>query len=135
MPGSAGEEPTAEEREEIAVAASRGVPFLVYRDRGGGQRIYPLPDAGGKVSLGRGSWMDIALAWDERASRLHAQLEQIGDDWTVVDEGLSRNGTFLNGDRVEGRRRLSDGDRLLVGGTEITVHLPAQFDSEQTVVG
>ena len=31
-------------------------------------------------------------------------------DWTVVDDGLSRNGTYVNGERIHGRRRLVDGD-------------------------
>ena len=48
---------------------------------------------------------------------MHAALERVGDDWTVVDDGLSRNGTFVNGERVTGRRRLRDGDVIAVGGT------------------
>ena len=40
------------------------------------------------------------LDWDSEISRVHAALERIGDDWTVVDDGLSHNGTYLNGERV-----------------------------------
>ena len=34
-----------------------------------------------------------------------------------MDDGLSRNGTFVNGERLSGRRRLTDGDTLRFGGT------------------
>ncbi len=53
-------------------------------------------------------------------SRSHALLEQVGRGWTVVDDGLSRNGSFVNGKRVIGRRRLRDKDRLVFGATSVT---------------
>jgi len=59
------------------------------------------------------------LDWDSEISRVHAALERIGDDWTVVDDGLSHNGTYLNGSRVTSRQRLHDGDVLNVGGVAI----------------
>ena len=46
------------------------------------------------------------------------------DDWTVVDDGLSRNGTFVNGERLTGRRRLSDGDTVRFGATTMTFRSP-----------
>ena len=36
----------------------------------------------------------------------------IGDEWTLADEGLSRNGSFVNGRRLRGRCRLRDGDAI-----------------------
>ena len=48
----------------------------------------------------------MTLGWDTEVSRLHAQVEPVGSDWIVVDDGLSRNGTYVNGERVNGRRRL-----------------------------
>ena len=41
----------------------------------------------------------------------------MGGDWVVCDDGLSHNGTFVNGERVRGRRRLRDGDVIAVGAT------------------
>ena len=38
----------------------------------------------------------------------------------VIDDGLSRNGTFVNGERISGRRRLRDGDIIRVGASTIT---------------
>ena len=45
----------------------------------------------------------------------------MGADWVLCDDGLSHNGTFVNGERVRGRRRLRDGDVVAVGATQIDV--------------
>src|ERR1700733_1579508 len=37
----------------------------------------------------------------------------------LIDDGLSRNGSFVNGARVVGRRRLRDKDRLVFGNTSL----------------
>jgi predicted component of type VI protein secretion system len=73
-----------------------------------------------RVTIGRDPEADVAIAWDAEVSRTHALLERVGLAWTAVDDGLSRNGSFVNGSRVIGRCRLADGDRLRVGATEIT---------------
>ena len=46
---------------------------------------------------------------------MHAALERAGEEWTVVDDGLSHNGTFVAGERVTARRRLRDGDVIAIG--------------------
>ncbi|MET0764726.1 MAG: FHA domain-containing protein [Blastococcus sp.] len=109
-------------------------PALVYRDDTGAQRFFPLE---GKTSLtiGRSSGCDVRLAWDERVSRVHAALEVVGHDWTVVDDGLSRNGTFLNGDRLNGRRRLRDGDTLVLGSTSFRFRDTGRATTQLTKVG
>ncbi len=56
-------------------------------------------------------------AWDSEASRLHAVLAQAGGEWTIADEGLSRNGSFVNGRRLRGKQRLRDGDAIKIGCT------------------
>jgi predicted component of type VI protein secretion system len=91
-------------------------PALIYRDDAGAQRFFPL-DGRTSLTVGRGSGCDVRVAWDERVSRVHAGLDLIGSDWTLVDDGLSRNGTFLNGERLSGRRRLSNGDTFVLGST------------------
>src|SRR6059058_745152 len=91
-------------------------PALIYRDDAGTQRFFPLGDQT-SLTIGRGSGCDIRLSWDERVSRVHAGLEIVGSDWALVDDGLSRNGTFLNGERLNGRRRLRDGDTFVLGST------------------
>jgi pSer/pThr/pTyr-binding forkhead associated (FHA) protein len=108
----------------------RGEPFLLYRDAGG-QRIVPLGTGAERFSVGRDEEMDLALD-DEQVSLLHAELERIGGQWTVVDDGLSRNGTFLNGERTSGRRRLRDNDELRFGETVVVFRDPAPADAGET---
>lgn len=110
-------------------AERRGGPFLLYRDGGGGQVIVFLE---GPVTIGRRAERDVALPWDTEVSRLHAQLEPVGSDWIVVDDGLSRNGTYVNGQRINGRKRLTDGDRLVFGETAVTFRAPADAEAEST---
>src|SRR4051794_32672604 len=110
-------------------AERRGGPFLLYRDGAGAQVIVPLT---GPVTVGRRAERDVALPWDTEVSRLHAQLEPVGSDWIVVDDGLSRNGTYVNGERVNGRRRLKDGDRIVFGETPLVFRAPADAEAEST---
>ena len=124
---------TPAELQERLRAEREGVPFLVVRDGENHQRLVPLQ--GDRLSLGRTDSNDVALPWDTEVSRLHAELECIAGEWTVVDDGLSRNGTFVNGNRVAGRTRLRDGDVVRVGGTTLAFRRPSKEESrEETVV-
>jgi pSer/pThr/pTyr-binding forkhead associated (FHA) protein len=91
----------------------------------------PLECAGDRLTIGRRPSNDVPLDWNSEVSRVHAALEHVGDDWTVVDDGLSHNGTYVNGDRVTARRRLQDGDVISVGGTALAFRAPAR-DSGST---
>src|SRR4051794_9490971 len=97
----------AELRDRIH-AERRGTPFLVYRDGGGNQHIVDLAGGQSPLAIGRRPSNDISLPWDLGVSRVHAQLERIAGAWTLVDDGLSRNGSFVNGKRHSGRHRLVD---------------------------
>jgi hypothetical protein len=112
-------------------AERRGGAFLVFRDGKGDQVIVPL--RGRQMTVGRRDDNDIALAWDNQVSRLHAQIERIKGDWCLVDDGLSRNGSYVNGERIVGKRRLSDGDRLCFGTTVMVYRAPAASRVETTV--
>jgi hypothetical protein len=101
-------------------AERAGQPFLLYRGGDGRQQLFFFAPDLGEVSVGRLQSADVVLDWDEEVSRLHARFERIKEDWTVVDDGLSRNGTFVNGERLSGRRRLVDGDTVRFGGTTMT---------------
>jgi pSer/pThr/pTyr-binding forkhead associated (FHA) protein len=85
------------------------------------------------VVVGRSLNVDLVISWDEEVSGLHAELQRLGDDWLLVDDGLSRNGSFVNGQRVSGRRRLRDGDRLCFGSTEMRFQAPFQTGHETVV--
>jgi pSer/pThr/pTyr-binding forkhead associated (FHA) protein len=123
----------AELRERIE-AERRGRPFLVLRDADGAQRLVELDAAEQRLSIGRAVGNRVALAWDTEVSRLHAELECTAGEWTVSDDGLSRNGTYVNGTRISGRQRLRDGDVLRVGQTTLAFRRPASEDSMPTRV-
>ena len=122
----------AELRERIE-AERRGRPFLVFRDGDGAQRLLDLSGTE-RLSIGRGAGNELSLSWDTEVSRLHAELEAIAGEWTVTDDGLSRNGTYVNGNRISGRTRLRDGDLLRVGRTSIAYRRPEAEDSMPTQV-
>jgi len=122
----------AELRERIE-AERRGRPFLVFRDGDGAQRLLDLTGLE-RLSVGRGAGNELSLPWDTEVSRLHVELEAIAGEWTVSDDGLSRNGTFVNGNRISGRTRLRDGDLLRVGQTSIAYRRPEAEDSMPTQV-
>ncbi len=75
------------------------------------ERIIPLDRD--RLVIGRLPECDVVLAQRE-ASRMHAAIVRDGADYYVEDLG-SRNGTFVNGERVEGRRQLRDGDEVSIG--------------------
>jgi hypothetical protein len=115
-------------------AERNGVPFLLYRDGEDRQRLFSFERDVVQASVGRRETADLVLDWDEQVSRLHAQFERVEQDWTVVDDGLSRNGTFVNGERLSGRRRLSDGDNLRFGGTTMIFRSPQVDEQAGTAV-
>jgi pSer/pThr/pTyr-binding forkhead associated (FHA) protein len=114
-------------------AEREGGAFLAFRDGNGDLRLEPLGSVT-SVTIGRGEHNDFVLAWDAEVSRTHAQLELIGGEWTLVDDGLSRNGSFLNGERILGRRRLADGDVIRLGRTSMVFRSPS-LPSGSTAVG
>ena len=115
----------AELRERLD-ALRGGVPHLVLRDGDDRQVLVALDGSKARVTIGRRPENDVALPWDERASRLHAQLEWVGGEWVLEDEGLSSNGTFVGEAKLVGRRRLRDGDVIRVGGTLIAFCAPVE---------
>jgi DNA-binding CsgD family transcriptional regulator len=99
-------------------AERHGSPFLLHLDGEGRQRIVAL-DGADRLSIGRQAASDVPLTWDSEVSRLHAVLERVSGEWTLCDDGLSRNGSFVNGERLSGRRVLADGDSITIGRTLI----------------
>jgi pSer/pThr/pTyr-binding forkhead associated (FHA) protein len=119
-------------RERLA-AERRGEPFLVFRDDEGVQRIVGLA-AGATTTLGRSPECDVCLEWDPEVSRWHAEVAQVGEQWVVIDDGLSSNGTFVGGERLAGRRRLADGDVLGLGSAAVVFRQPSRSNSRTTRV-
>ncbi len=68
---------------------------------------------------------------DPKVSRLHAVFEHFDAGWATRDLG-SRNGTFVNGERIVGSRVLHDADQVRVGETLLVFRtMEAQAQSTQ----
>ena len=113
--------------------------FILAPSREGGVRTAPPPVHSGRlvvvkspvleegtdfeldsaqVTIGRGRQNDIALPNDDYASARHARFEPRQDGVWIQDLG-STNGTYLNGARLERPRRLTPGDIVRVGETDV----------------
>jgi pSer/pThr/pTyr-binding forkhead associated (FHA) protein len=121
----------AELKEQIELER-RGEPFLLFRTGEGEQRLFVLAPTASPVTIGRRTEAAVSLCWDSEVSRLHSTIERVGADWVLVDDGLSRNGSFVNGARMLGRHRLEDGDRLCFGETVVLYRNPAGGQSYST---
>jgi hypothetical protein len=71
-----------------------------------------------RVTVGKASTNLISLEHDSTVSRVHAVLENLGFAWSIRDVG-SRNGTYLNGEKISAERVLHSGDELRVGNSRL----------------
>jgi FHA domain len=117
-------------------AERRGLPFLLYRDADGALHVHELA-GNAAVTIGRRAGNDVRLGWDAQVSRVHAAIEPVAGEWTVTDDGLSHNGTFVAGRRLQGRHRLEDGDTIQVGETTLAYCVPGAGSetSTETAIG
>lgn len=90
-----------------------GYPEIAYFQKGEQSSII-LKKVPFKV--GRKTENDLVIG-DARVSREHAQFIEESGDYFVVDN-QSKHGTFVNGERIEGRRKLARNDRLEFGVRE-----------------
>ena len=83
-----------------------------------GKWLYPV---GSRCVLGRHNECDVSDVFQDNngVSRVHAQVELAGGRYYLEDRG-SRNGTFLNGERISGRKPLKSGDRITIAGVDLT---------------
>lgn len=75
-----------------------------------------------RATVGRSPANAVALELDPAVSRLHSVIERFDAGWCLRDLGSS-NGTFVNGERVLGERRLRGGDELRVGNSRLVFRL------------
>jgi S1-C subfamily serine protease len=88
--------------------------------QGGTRSGEDISVSGDKTSIGRAESCDITLE-DEEISREHAEIRRTGSgDFEVADLG-SRNGVFVNGQRISEPTGLKAGDELRVGETTLSV--------------
>jgi len=70
-----------------------------------------------KVSMGRSGDNDIPIP-DPFCSSFHAQIVRSGKDF-ILKDNESKNGTFLNGEKIKSEVKLKEGDEILIGSTRI----------------
>ncbi|MCS7311739.1 MAG: SpoIIE family protein phosphatase [Acidobacteria bacterium] len=73
------------------------------------------------ITLGRSTHNDLCLE-DPLISRLHAEVREEGGAYWLVDMG-SKNGTFLNGERIQAPVRIQAGDVIQMGRSFLTVEV------------
>lgn len=115
-PTPAGGSPLPEGRRQPRPAKGRGgtparLVVLEPKDRRG--TTFALT---GTVAIGREPDNTIVITDDAYVSSHHATITR-RDDEVLVDDLASRNGTFLNGNRLTHRHRMRTGDRLQIGYT------------------
>lgn len=81
-----------------------------------GRELVPL--TGQRVTVGKASTNVVSLEHDDTVSRLHAVLENLEFAWSIRDLG-SRNGTYINGERITAERVLRSGDEVRVGKSRL----------------
>jgi len=101
-------------------------PSLHWLSAGGEEQTYPITAA--ETLIGRKSDADIVLG-NPNVSRHHAKVFVSNDGLFVQDLG-STHGTFVNGQRVAERQRLTDGDRLELGKDHVELYF---FTSDGTI--
>jgi hypothetical protein len=91
-----------------------------------------LPLALGEHVIGRGP--DVEIRVDQSTvSRRHARLV-VTTEGAVLEAFVSKNGTFVDGERVSDPVHLTDGDAIRVGSVQMTFHARTSLASDDTQV-
>ena len=94
--------------------------MAAYLEMWGATGASMVPLDGDRITLGSADSNDLAVPTDRRLSRMHAVFERYPAGWCVRDLG-SRNGTFVNGQRVWQERALVDGDEIRAGASRFVL--------------
>ncbi len=84
------------------------------------------------ITIGRLKGNDVVIDNDDRVSRHHLQIVQMDDGtYHLIDFG-STNGTYINGNRVQGEVLLDEGDFVRIGDTMLpwTIYFEPDFVSQ-----
>jgi pSer/pThr/pTyr-binding forkhead associated (FHA) protein len=108
---------------EAAKAAPKEVLMGVLTPEGGG----PHPIVEDVTTIGRDNSNDVGIP-DGSVSTKHARILR-GSDGFEIEDLQSRNGTFVNGEKVNGKKALKDGDLLRLGKIILTFNLPKEAES------
>ncbi|MGV1049885.1 MAG: hypothetical protein ACOYD4_15335 [Solirubrobacterales bacterium] len=112
-----------------------GQPFLVLRDGEGEQAIITIDLGHDQGALGRPQRVRRRAARLGRGGLDPARrIEVVRGECTLVDDGLPRNGSYVNEDACTGAGAGADGDTIRFGRAAVLYRRPGEGGSEETVV-
>lgn len=93
---------------------------MVSLDIYDGSRRRTVDIDAGQIRVGRDRDCELLLPADPTVSRQHAVMRTDGETW-VIEDLASRNGTYVNGERILAPVEVSPTDRVLIGTYVIVV--------------
>ncbi|HEX7151346.1 MAG TPA: FHA domain-containing protein [Thermoanaerobaculia bacterium] len=108
--------------------AARSAPLAGTLTPDGGAEVHLLLDP--EYTIGRDKSNTIVIA-DGSVSSKHARIERTGDGF-ILEDLQSRNGSYVNGERITARRPLKDGDLVRLGKVILTFNLAAEAKAGDT---
>ena len=96
---------------------------------GGKQAGQQVPIPGPKFFIGRAE--DCHLRPGSELVSLHHAVILVEEGFVAIRDSASKNGTYVNGERIKAERRLKTGERLNIGPLEFEVHLAAHMDGKK----
>jgi sigma-B regulation protein RsbU (phosphoserine phosphatase) len=96
--------------------------FMTTHDETAGTSRFEIND--GETVIGRHPDCDIVVEVGA-VSRFHAKIVRRANEFVLEDQG-SRNGTFLNGQLINGEHILREGDRVRICEVELVFHSDSQ---------
>lgn len=109
-----------------AAAAAHGPPLATILVRTGQLKGNRLPVRVPVINIGRADYNDLVLP-DDSVSSAHAKLQRREGVWVLTDLN-STNGSFVDGEKVDGEAMLSPGATLKLGDVSLLFDPPAQGD-------
>ena len=107
------------DKRQETVVRHQGIPITLVV-KSGGKTINTInAHIDGSLIVGRGEICDVIID-DPRMSKQHFAIETDGINFKLMDLD-SRNGTFLNGVKVGGKRKLENHDKIKCGSLDIEV--------------
>jgi pSer/pThr/pTyr-binding forkhead associated (FHA) protein len=101
----------------VTPTAPQVAPLASLLVRSGALKGRRLPIKVPVVNIGRADFNDVVIA-DPSVSTSHAKLQRRDDIWVLVDLG-STNGTFVEGERLEGEVALVSGTTVKFGDVAV----------------
>jgi phosphoserine phosphatase RsbU/P len=96
----------------VAPGLQNALPALIVRNLDGKSITFPLDRD--RIGLGRSNANELCYPDDQGLSRQHLRFVRESGGWRVEDLG-SKNGTLLNGQKLEGTAPFRPGDRVSAG--------------------